>query len=66
VALSPTQQAQAAAAKKGTDGKTAAAAASSAANQGVGSTAKPAAGANSASPQGYQGSGELTRVKLSD
>jgi hypothetical protein len=49
VALTPEQRKQIeAAAKKGTDGKTAAAAATGAANQGVGSQAKPAAGASSA------------------
>ena len=65
VALTPTQKAQqAAAAKTGTDGKTAAAAASSAANQGVGTTKNPAAGANSAQPTGYQGSGGRGAVNL--
>jgi hypothetical protein len=51
VALTPEQKTQqAAAAKTGTNGKTAQNAASSAANQGVGSQAKPAAGASSAQP----------------
>ena len=56
VALTPEQKAQqAAAAKTGTNGKTAQNAASSAANQGVGSQAKPAGGANSAQPGGSKG-----------
>ena len=51
VALTPEQRKQVeAAAKKGTDGKTAAAAATGTANQGVGTSAKPAAGASSAKP----------------
>ena len=66
VALTPEQKArQAAAAKTGTNGKTAQNAASSAANQGVGSQSKPAAGANSANPDtGYKGPDKLERVEL--
>jgi hypothetical protein len=66
VALTPEQKAQqAAAAKTGTNGKTAQNAASSAANQGVGSQSKPAAGANSANPKtGYKGPDKLERVEL--
>jgi hypothetical protein len=65
VALTPEQKAQqAAAAKTGTNGKTAQNAASSAANQGVGSQAKPTAGANSANPDaGYKGPDKLERVR---
>lgn len=56
VALTPEQKAQqAAAAKTGTNGTTAQNAASTAANQGVGSQAKPAAGPSSAQPGGSSG-----------
>jgi hypothetical protein len=64
VALTPTQKAQAAAAaKKGTDGKTAQAAVNSNGNLGAGQNGAKS-GADSAQPTGYQGSGGLAPVNL--